>query len=310
MHKLEYYLVYGLFRIFQNISLKTGKKIALIIYFLVAFVFRYRRKVILDNLHKVYGSDLPAEEKELLRSIYRNFVFLWMEFLQSKRMMEGHIRDYLDFHNIGILDKMLSAGKGVILLSGHFGNFEWLAQGIPMLGYNVWGIVKKQSNPYVNAFVEKQRTQTGLQIIYTKDAVKQSLQALKQNGIVAIVADQDARDRGVFVDFMGLPSSTAVGPAVLHLRSGAPIVLIISIRRDYARFNVYFEEITAPAERVGNISDAQIVNITQLHAAALERWVRKYPEQWFWMHRRWKSKPDKIEDTKAQKNIKLSAKPG
>jgi len=300
MHKIEYYLVFLLFRLFQRVSLKTGKRIALVIYFLIAKIFRYRKDVILQNLHKAYGKKLPAPEKALLNDIYKNFVFLWMEFLQSKKMTDGDIRNYIEFHNIDILDKMLSVGNGVILLSGHFGNFEWLAQGIPKMGYSVWGIAKKQSNPFVNAFVEKQRTQTGLQIIYTKNAVKQALQALKQNGIVAIVADQDARDRGVFVDFMGLPSSTAVGPAVLHLRSGAPIILIISIRKDYGHFDVYFEEVVPPGQAADNVSDADIVNITQLHAAALERWVRKHPEQWFWMHRRWKSKPEKLESTKGQ----------
>ncbi|HGY54360.1 MAG TPA: hypothetical protein ENK44_01535 [Caldithrix abyssi] len=292
MHKIEYYLVYGLFRLFRNISFKTGKKIASLLYFLVAVLFRYRKKVILENLHRVYGTRLPDDERTLLRSIYKNFIYLWMEFLQSGKMIEDAVDKHFTFYNIEILNEGIESGKGVLLLSSHFGNFEWLAQVLPKMGYSVSGIAKRQSNPYVNAFVEERRTRTGLQIIYTRDAVKQSLKALKRGEIVALVADQDARDRGVFVDFMGLPSSTAVGPAVMHLRSGAPIILIISIRKDYGRFDVYFEEIVPVGQNKEEVTNDEIVHITQMHAAALERWVRKYPEQWFWMHRRWKTKPE------------------
>ncbi len=293
MHKFEYYLVYGLFRFFRKISLKTGKKIALVIYFIIAHIFRYRRQVILDNLHKVYGESLPMEEKKLLRSIYKNFVFLWMEFLQSKKMVGGKTEDHFQFHNRDIFDGALKRNNGVILISGHFGNFEWLAQMLPREGYPIWGIVKRQSNPYVNDFLEKQRTATGLNLVYTKNAMSYSIKALRQKEVVAIIADQDARDRGVFVDFMGLPSSTAVGPAVLHLRTGAPIFLIISIRKDYGLFDIYFEEILPASKPMQEINNDDIVRITQIHTRALERWVRKYPEQWFWMHRRWKTKPDK-----------------
>ena len=298
MHKFEYYIAYGLFRLFQSISLKTGKKIALVLYFLVAFVFRYRRKVILDNLHKVYGSDLPAEEKELLRSIYKNFVFLWMEFLQSDKMLSGDFSSHFSFHNLEIFDKAFEEKKGLILLSGHFGNFEWLAQALSKKGYKLWAIAKKQSNPYVNDLVEKVRTRSGIRIIYTKNAIKHSIRALGNNEVAAIVMDQDARDRGVFVDFMGLPSSTAVGPAVLHLRTGAPIILTVGIRKDYGQFDVYFEEAVASAEKTEKITNEDIVRITQNHVAAFERWVRKYPEQWFWMHRRWKTKPKEAKETK------------
>ena len=291
MHRVEYYLVYTLFRIFQRVSFRTGRRIALGIYFLIAKVIRYRKEVILNNLHRVYGENLPAKENELLNAIYKNFVFLWMEFLQSSKMLKNPIDNHFQFYNIEILNRALRHKKGVILLSGHFGNFEWLAQVMPKMDYQVNGIAKKQSNPYVNAFVEERRTQTGLQIIYTRDAVKQSLKALKRGEIVAIVADQDARDRGVFVEFMGLPSSTPVGPAVLHLRSGAPIVLITGIRKDYGCFDVYFEEVVPAEEPNKEVNDEDIVKITQLHATALEHWVRKYPEQWFWMHKRWKTKP-------------------
>jgi len=101
-------------------------------------------------------------------------------------------------------------------------------------------------------------------------------------------ADQNAYKRGVEVEFLGQPSSTAVGPAVLHLRSGAPLLFGITIRRDYGLFDCYIQKIEIPKK--GKTDDQLIREITQKHAHLLEEWIYEYPEQWFWMHKRWKVK--------------------
>ncbi len=289
MHKLEYFLVRFFFFLFSHISINSGKHIAFVIYLLVSRVIRYRRKIIINNLHLVYGSRLPAPEKQLINAVYKNFVYLWMEFLQNRRLGMEAIDDRFVLHNKEIVDEALQKGRGLILISGHFGNFEWLGQYLGLKGYKISGIAKPQHNKLVNDLIVKNRTQFGVGVIYTTTAMQDGLAALARNEIIALVADQNARSRGVFVNFLGQPSSTAVGPAVFQMRSGAPMYLIISVRKEYGRFDVYFERIyEGPAREP---TDDDILKITQLHSTALAKWVRQYPEQWFWMHKRWKTKP-------------------
>ena len=170
------------------------------------------------------------------------------------------------------------------------GNFEWLGQMHGQLGHKTNGIAKRQRNPLVNQLIEKNRLRKNMGVIYTRNAMKEGIEVLKNKDILAIVTDQDAKSRGVFVDFLGIPSSTAVGPAVFHLRTGAPIIFLMSIRTDYGKFDAYYEEV-CPKTDPRDVTDKKIKELTQLHSAVLDKWIRKYPEQWFWMHRRWKTKP-------------------
>ena len=292
MHRLEYLIVKFLFFLFRNISFKTGKRIAWSFYFLVAKVFRYRRNVILSNLRLVYGNQLPMPKSELLKGIYKNFVSLWMEFLQIERLTSQNIENHFTVHGAEVVDKALSKGKGLIFMSGHYGNFEWLGKYFVHKGYKVSGIAKRQSNHLVNDLIEKNRKSYGAGVIYTKNAMEDGLEALRKNEIVAIVADQDARKRGIIIDFLGQPSSTAVGPAVFHFRSGAPVCFVIAVRKDYGQFDVYVEEVEFADPK--DVSDAAILDITEKHTRVLEKWIRKYPDQWFWMHKRWKTNTEKL----------------
>lgn len=273
----------------SRIPISLGKWLALVVYFIVAYALRYRRKIILSNLHLVYGDKLPDTKSRLLKRIYKNFVFLWFEFLQNPCLNEKNIKKRMRFHNLELLLKALEKQKGVILVSGHMGNFEWMGQAIGIMGHSVSGIAKRQSNPYVNDLVEKNRKQFNVSVIYKKNAIQDALNVMKENNeVIGIVADQNAYKRGVIVDFLGQPSSTPVGPAVLRLRSGAPLLFGITIRRDYGVFDCYFQEIAVDKDEKPD--DEIIREITQKHACMLQEWIYKYPEQWFWMHRRWKVK--------------------
>ena len=112
---------------------------------------------------------------------------------------------------------------------------------------------------------------------------------MRKKQLLMLVTDQDARKKGVFVDFLGIPSSTAVGTAVFTLRTKTPVIFVANVRRSYAHFDVYFEEVKINEDLQS--SEESIIKITQEHTRILEKWVRRYPEQWFWMHRRWKTKP-------------------
>jgi Kdo2-lipid IVA lauroyltransferase/acyltransferase len=267
-----------------------AEKLADFLAFLIGNVFRYRRKTILNNLHMVYGENLPANKKILLRNIYRNFTYLWFEVMHTKKITPENFNDHFIVHGFEIFEQLIQRNKGLILISGHFGNFEWTPIILGIKGYFYTAIAKRQRNPYVNKFITESREFFGGKIIFVKKALKEGLNVLRKKKLLLLVGDQDARKKGVFVDFLGIPSSTAVGTAVFHLRTGAPILFIALIRKSYAHFEVFFEEIKAPENL--KYSEESIIEITQIHTRVLEKWIRKYPEQWFWMHRRWKSKPE------------------
>jgi len=290
MYKFQFFLLKILYAVFSIISIKMAEQLANILAFLIGNVFRYRRKTVLDNLYKVYGENLPNQKNIMVRDVYRNFTYLWFEVMHTKKITIENFDTHFNIHGFEVVDELLKKKNGLILVSGHFGNFEWTTILFGIKGYFYNAIAKKQRNPYVNQFMTENREYFGGRIIFTKKALKEGLNVLRNDGILLLVGDQDARKKGVFVDFLGMPSSTAVGTAVFKLRTKAPILFISMIRKSYAHFDVFFEEVKVNEDL--KFGEESIIEITQAHSAVLEKWIRKYPEQWFWMHRRWKSKPD------------------
>jgi len=232
---------------------------------------------------------LPQDKKTLIKAIYRNFTYLWFEVLQTKKIIRSNFDQYFNSYNFELVTNTLKKNRGAIIISGHLGNFEWISIYLGIKDIPFAAIAKRLSNRYIDEFMCNNRERNGCKVIYTKTALKEGLKFLRDKKVLAIAADQDARKKGIFVDFLGQPSSTAVGPAIFQIRSGAPMLYIAAIRTSYAHFDMHFEKIEIREDL--KISNESIHEITQAHAAILDRWIKKYPEQWFWMHRRWKSKP-------------------
>jgi len=294
MYRIEFFFIKVLYFIFSKISFKTAKILADFFAFIIRVVIRYRRSVVLENLHYVYRDKLPLNQKMLLKKIYQNFTYIWFEMLQTTKISNANLNEHVHFHNLDLVYKEKEKNCGVIMMSGHQANFEWIPMINGLLDINFSIIAKRQRNPYVNDFIQRSREKHGAKIIYTKSAIREGIRLLRSGGVLGIVADQDARKRGVFVDFLGKPSSTAIGPAIFHIRSKAPMIMFILVRKNYAQFDVYLEPVPIPDDL--NAGEEAIKILTQAHAAALEKWVYKYPDQWLWMHKRWKSKPLAAQD--------------
>jgi KDO2-lipid IV(A) lauroyltransferase len=144
--------------------------------------------------------------------------------------------------------------------------------------------MKPIHNPYLNEFVVELRKKMHYEVLFTGLAYKAALKILRQKKIVAVVTDQDAGKHGIFVNFFNMPASTAKGTAILHLKTGIPIVAGILVRQSWGKFDLYFERISAQDD---------ILSITQAHTKVLEKWIRKNPGQYLWTHKRWKTNHDK-----------------
>lgn len=175
------------------------------------------------------------------------------------------------------------------MVSGHFGNWEWMGGSMSRIGYPVTYVVTLQTNRFVEDWMNRMRGSVGAEIVHRRNAVKGVLSALKRNRAVAILCDQDAGEAGVFVSFFNRLASTPRGPALFHLKTGVPIVFSAAHRDKDGRLMVTFEKMNF-SELTGDRGHDERA-IMQVINTRLEDEIRRHPEQWLWLHRRWKSKP-------------------
>jgi KDO2-lipid IV(A) lauroyltransferase len=183
-----------------------------------------------------------------------------------------------------------SLGRGVLLVAGHYGNWEIAAASVAARGVPIAAIVRRQGNRLVDERLQQLRRQLGVETIYQGQAPSRVPRILRANGVVGIVGDQDARRSGIFVPFFGRPASTHRGPALFALRLNAPVFTCHAHRlpgKD-VRYEVRGERVNF--ETTGDL-DTDVRSLTAEFALRLERVVRENPEQYFWFHKRWKSKP-------------------
>lgn len=288
-HRLEYALLASLGLTARRISDKAAARAGARLGDLVFDVFKFRRKVALDNLAKAFPERPLVEIEDIARRLYRNLGKNLLEFLRFPKMSDNDIRDKVRFEGREHFDQAIQGGKGALLISSHFGNWELYASAIAAYGYPISVVVYEQHNPLSDELMNSIRRLKGIDVIYKQDAPRAILKALSQNRFVAILIDQDAGADGVFVDFMGCPASTAKGPAVFAIRTGAPLLTGVIVRREGGKHTGYIEPPVYADPQADR--DEETHRLTALVTSAMERYVREYPDHWYWVHRRWKTKP-------------------
>jgi KDO2-lipid IV(A) lauroyltransferase len=214
-----------------------------------------------------------------------------IEIVQLPRKLHVHNwRRHIEMVGGHHLAGALISGRPLLIVTGHFGNWELAGYGLGLLGFRTAAVARRLDNPYLDAFLGRFRQATG-QAILDKNTDYERIQALLAGGgTLAMLADQDAGPRGLFVDYFGRPASTFKSIALLALEYRAAM-LVIGVPKvgEPLRYQVVIEEPIWPEEFEGR-PDA-IKALTQRYTAALERLVRRHPEQYFWLHRRWKHQP-------------------
>ncbi len=195
--------------------------------------------------------------------------------------------DAVDCSNPELIVEKYKEGKGVILLSSHFGNWEFGAISIAIqtqLPFSV--IVKPLRNPLVYEWMNKARTKFGNEVVPLGISIRKTYQTLKEKKIVAMVADQRGPAEGVRVDFFGKKVSVYTGPAALAIKTGAPLICGLAIRDKDYKYKMVLVEISQ--QNLPDGEEEKILEISQRYTSYLEKVIRENPEQWLWMHNRWK----------------------
>lgn len=255
-------------------------------------VLRLRRAVTIENLHLAFPEKSEEEIVRIARACYRNFVRTVVEFARLPRMSPKERLDGLDISGREHLDSVIAMKRGGILLSGHFGNWEWLGSLFPLIGQPTFFVVAEQHNRLVGEYMDRCRESLGVGILSAETDLRGILQALRGGALVAILGDQDAGRDGIFVDFLGRPASTAVGPVRLARRFGVPILQGFGIRLPDGSCRL---DLTPPILVPDDGDEDDVIRTyTEIWSRRLEDYVRRYPDHWFWMHRRWKTRPENV----------------
>lgn len=252
-----------------------------------------RKKVVRENLRQAFPDLSSQGLSSLIVKTYRQFILLIVEFIHFDKFRKSRISDVIAGIEGEEHYKRLS-GKPFIVLTAHIGNWELMGAYFTSRGESLTVLAKPLHNPFINQMIVKIRSRAGLEIISTRESnpLKPVLKALKTGRCVCFLADQDARKSGIFVNFFNKPASTFTGPALFSIRTGLPILPVFDVRLEDNRHKIIFHPPIMPQENSLNRNQA-MREITQAHARILENMIRKYPDQYFWFHRRWKSKPVK-----------------
>jgi len=205
-----------------------------------------------------------------------------------------HLTNYRDYIELvghePILDQMLTGGRPMIFLSGHYGNWELAGYVFGLFGFPTVSIARTLDNPYLDRYLRTFRERTGQSLIPKKGGFDQMVEVLLSGRVLSFLADQDAGQRGLFVDFFGRPASTHKAIALLAIEHRAPVVVGVARRIGPGfRYEIRCEDIIDPADLTGTAEDVRL--LTQRFTSALERLIRQDPTQYLWLHRRWKHQP-------------------
>jgi KDO2-lipid IV(A) lauroyltransferase len=251
-----------------------------------------RRENALANLQRALPPLGRAEAKRVLKGVYRHLAESILDAANFARFAGRRGSDEL-FDAVGF-EKLQAVPRdvGVIFVSGHFGHWELLGTALPLLGYPLWTVARPLRNPLVYRRVRRLREATGQRLLPKRGALRRIIRLLRRGENVGFLIDQDVRQDGIFVDFFGKPASTTPIPAKLAIRTGAPLAFVYARRvAGKNRFRLVLKDVFLA--RQADPAEAEVPGLTQELTSELEGTIRQAPEEWFWLHRRWKTYPGK-----------------
>lgn len=298
--RIAYYfalLLMGFFRLLPfHLAVRIGAFLGRLYYRLD----RRHRLITLDNLKQSFRE--TRSEAELTRialNTYQNLGRSIVEACLLPGMSPLRIKELTDVEGIEHYFAARDQRKGVMFLSAHFGNWEWLGTVLPIYGAVMHVVARPIDNPYLDRLVQGWRSQYGNIILDKRTETGGIIQLLREGATLGFLLDQNVkRKKALFVDYFGRPAATNKGMATIALRTGAPVIPLFIVRKK-ERHKVIFEKpLTLP--RTGSLKK-DLMEVTALFTRKIEEYVRRYPDHWFWVHRRWKTRPLEVKGDRGNK---------
>ncbi|MGM0500674.1 MAG: lysophospholipid acyltransferase family protein [Bacillota bacterium] len=278
--------LYNIFRFsLQKLPPTAGRHLGKIIAYLAYFITPARKEHSRLNLKRALNLN-DKESKKLIKEVYENLGYNFAEFLMEDAFSKEDIEQMVDFDGLEHLDQALKEGNGVILYTGHFGNWELLGAVLAIKGYSINSIAREQNNSQFDQKINEIRRGIGIGIIPKGLAVRKAFKKLKDNQVVAILGDQDARSHGWKLKFFERDASTYAGAVQFAKRTGALIVPMFFHRQDWLKHKLKVYKARKINE---NASESELKKELQSLLDLTEREIRKNPADWMWLHKRWKT---------------------
>lgn len=284
---LEYILFLSFSFLCQVLGLSLSRKLSSLITFIFFYIIPIRKDVVFDNLNHAFPALSEKEIKNIAYGSYKNFAITLIEILSLPRINKAQIKNVVKLNNLELVERKEKEKNGLILLTAHFGNWEYCAISTGVnLNKNLSVVVKSQRNTFVNSWMNKARTRLTNEVVPLGISIRNIYQVLLNKGIIGLVADQRGPEESIKLDFFGRKTSVYTGPAILSLKMNSPIIYGVAVRQPDYSYKVDFTEISR--EDLPNDYEQKVKILSERFLIQLEESIRKNPDQWLWMHKRWK----------------------
>ena len=282
------YLLFTFFAgAFNLIGIKQARHAAHFLAFLFYYIIPIRKSTVMGNLKLAFPDLSPEELNRLSYRCFHSFAVTIIEIMCIPRLKADVLKSMVNCPDLELIREKCGENKGVIFLTAHFGNWELGATSIgAQLGIPIYVAVKQQRNGLVGNWLNMMREKFGNKAVPLGMSFRNIFRELMNHHIVGLVGDQRGEPDGPRVNFMGISSAVYPGTAVLAIRSGAPVIVCIIARQADHSYTA-FSEVIETSELEGTEAE-KIIEINQRYSSILEKYIRIFPEQWLWMHKRWK----------------------
>lgn len=246
-----------------------------------------RRRLVRNNLRAAFPDADESRIREIAGTMWRNLGRTAAEFVRMPSLLSGPDAVPIEIIGEEKMTAVLDRGQGIVVVALHLANWELHGAILQRRTRRLVAVARAMNNPLVEAWVQGKRGSAGTEVISHRNAVRGGLRTVRSGKALGLLVDQNLYQGGVFVRFFNRPAATTTLPALVRIRTGAPIFLTYAVRSG-AGFRIFYEELNLPVVADGD--DAVLV-FTQAISDALEAVIRRFPDQWFWIHNRWKRQP-------------------
>jgi len=289
-HFIEYAAILLLQKLCCGTQLHTRHRIAHWLGLLFYYVIPFRKKVIQQNLRRAFPEKSPGERQKIMRATYIHFAKVYLDLFPVYLDPPHRFNQYVVCKNPELIEQVFRQERGALAVLFHLGNWEagseWFVRQVDR---KVAAIIKRQKNRRVDRLINYARSYYGGIVFKKRTAPLTLFRFLKQNNLLILIADQDARRSGIFVQFLNQWSSSYRGPALFALKQKCPVLLASCILNADEKYVVRLHHVN-PREILPKGTDP-VQTFTQYYTQYFEKIIRRYPEQYYWFHRRWKTKP-------------------
>lgn len=286
-NKIEFYFFIFFVKLFKLLGLNNTRKAASYIGFILYYIFPIRKKVVIENLHNAFPGKNEKEINLIAYRCYKNICTTFFELMYLPNLSKEQISNLIQCENASIIRNSFEKGKGAIFLTGHIGSWEVAAlTSISVSDIPMTLLAQPQRNKYITLWLNKARSRFGNKVLELGLSVRQVYQAIKNGELVGIVGDQRGPRDVKRVDFFGRPTSLYPGAVSFALKAKCPVILAVVIRLETGNYKAIFENLDF--DNLPDDHDERVREMNQRYISFIEKYVRQYPEQYFWMHKIWK----------------------